>query len=191
MKCLGAPRSTENQPGSASDNPGSTSNYKRAVWEKQHLVWDHSWGAWKSLLLLVIQWFLKLMYSVCILIYESMYQYCFPSTHDILVLRAQFAEELLDTWRTIKLEWTQIYTLRRLFSGLADALGGCNWASLEMPQEAEIEWTQMQFEAVVGWASRCTWSPRSSELRDALDGCDRVSLVIHWDAMIECTLRCT
>jgi hypothetical protein len=35
------------------------------------------------MLLLMVQQFLKLMYSVCILIYISMYQDSYPSTHGI------------------------------------------------------------------------------------------------------------
>jgi len=49
--------------------PGGTVNHCRAVWEKQ--LWECCWCAWKSYLLLIIQRFLKLMYSVCILIYVS------------------------------------------------------------------------------------------------------------------------
>jgi hypothetical protein len=41
--------------------------------------------------------------------------------------------------------------------GLRDELGGCDCASL-----------QMQLEAVIEQVWRCTWRPRSSELRDAL-----------------------
>ena len=88
---LGAPRSagdellstsdkresTGNKPGITGDQPastgaksGSASNHSRAVWEK-YLVWQRCWCAWKSELLLIVQQFLKLMYSVCILIYVS------------------------------------------------------------------------------------------------------------------------
>jgi len=70
MTSLGAPRSTGNKPGSASNKPGSTSNHCKAVWQKQHL-WEHSRCDRKSSLLLIDQQFLKLMYSVYILIYVS------------------------------------------------------------------------------------------------------------------------
>jgi len=46
-------------------------------------------------------------------------------------------------------------------------------------------------EAVTERVWRCTWRPRSSELRDALWGCDRVSLEMHLEAKIEWTERCT
>jgi len=65
--------SADHKSGSADDKPGSTSNHCRAVWEK-HLLWECCWCAWKSLLLLIIQQFLKLMYSVCILIYVFIWQ---------------------------------------------------------------------------------------------------------------------
>jgi len=68
---LGAPTTTLGAPGSAGDKPGCTSNHCRAVLEKQHLLCERCWSAWKSQLLLIVQRFLKLMYSVCILIYVS------------------------------------------------------------------------------------------------------------------------
>jgi len=37
---------------------------------------------------------------------------------------------------------------------------------------------------------RCTWRPRSSELRDALGGRDRSSVEMHWEAVIEPVWRC-
>jgi len=65
------PGSTSDNSGSASDMPGSTSNHCKPVWEKWHL-WERCRCAWKSQLQLIIQRFLKLMYSVCILIYVSL-----------------------------------------------------------------------------------------------------------------------
>jgi len=79
------------------------------------------------------------------------------------------------------------------FRTTAVTLWRCTWSSvLEMHLETEIEWTQ-----------RCTWRPRSSELRwctwrpwsielgDALWGCDRGSLEMHLQAMIERDWRST
>jgi hypothetical protein len=40
-------------------------------------------------------------------------------------------------------------------------------------------------EAVIERIWRCTYSPRSSELRDALAGRDRASLEMHLEAVIE------
>jgi hypothetical protein len=37
---------------------------------------------------------------------------------------------------------------------------------------------------------RCTWRPRSSELRNALGGRDRSSWEMHWEAVIEGVWRC-
>jgi hypothetical protein len=38
--------------------------------------------------------------------------------------------------------------------------------------------------------SRCTWSPRSSELRDALGGHEGSSLEVHQEAVIKQVWRC-
>jgi len=46
-------------------------------------------------------------------------------------------------------------------------------------------------EAIIELVWRCTWRPRSSELRDALGGRDRSSLEMHWEAVIERVWRCT
>ena len=46
-------------------------------------------------------------------------------------------------------------------------------------------------EAVIELVCRCTWRPRSSELRDALGGRDRVNWELHLEAMIERVWRCT
>jgi len=43
----------------------------------------------------------------------------------------------------------------------------------------------MYLEAVLERVERCTWTPRSSELRDALAGLDRGSLEMHLEAEIE------
>ena len=68
---LGVPMISVGVPTSSLEAPGSTSNYYRAVWENEHLHWERCWFAWKWLLLLIVQRFLQLMYSVCILIYVS------------------------------------------------------------------------------------------------------------------------
>jgi len=49
----------------------------------------------------------------------------------------------------------------------------------------------MYLEAVIEQVERCTWRPRSSELRDALGGQDRVNSEIHSEAMIKRVWRCT
>jgi len=46
-------------------------------------------------------------------------------------------------------------------------------------------------EAAIELVWRCTWKPRSSELRDALGGRDRASLEMHLDAVIVRTWRLT
>jgi len=43
----------------------------------------------------------------------------------------------------------------------------------------------MYLEAVIERVERCTWKPRSSELRDALGGRDRASLEMQLEAMID------
>jgi len=71
LLALRVTRSAGDKPGSSGDMSGCTSNHSRAVWEK-HLLWERCWYAWKSQLLLIVHRFLKLMKSVCILIYVSM-----------------------------------------------------------------------------------------------------------------------
>jgi len=44
---------------------------------------------------------------------------------------------------------------------------------------------EMHSEAVIERVWRCTWRPRSSELRDALGDRDRASLDMHLEAMID------
>jgi len=43
----------------------------------------------------------------------------------------------------------------------------------------------MHFEAMIERVWRCTWRPRSSELRDALGGRDRASLEMQLETVIE------
>ena len=46
-------------------------------------------------------------------------------------------------------------------------------------------------EALIKRVERCTWRPRSSELRDSLGGHDQVNSGIHSEAVIEQVWRCT
>ena len=98
------------------------------------------------------------MYSVCILIYVSMYLYSYQSTHGISGLAAGGAWEQFEVRLKMTIEWTQRYT------------PGCDRASLEM-----------HLEAVIKRVCRCTWRPWSCEL----GGCNRASLEIHLEAVIE------
>jgi len=50
--------------------------------------------------------------------------------------------------------------------------------------------SEVHSEALIERDCRCTWRPRSSELRDALEGCDTVSLEMHFEAVIERVWRC-
>jgi len=118
---------------------------------------------------------ITVMYSVCILIYVSMYLYCYPSTNTISGLAAvcriytprhpvhlrypcisvqppSLLEDILDR-ACLRCTWS-----RRL-SELRDALGGRDWASLEMHVEAVIERV---------W--RYTWRPWLSEIGWVLGG---------------------
>jgi len=96
--------------------------------------------AWKSLLLLIVQWFLKLINSVCILIYVSMYLYSYPSTHSISGVVAGGAWEQFEVRLKMMNMCTQIFTLRPWSTEVGDALGGHDRASLEMHLVAMIQW---------------------------------------------------
>jgi hypothetical protein len=87
------PESANHNPQSADHKPGCSLSHFREVGEKDHLLTERCWCAWKLSLLLIIQQFLKLMYSVCILIYVSMYLYSYPSTHGVPRLAADGARE--------------------------------------------------------------------------------------------------
>jgi len=78
----------------------------------------------------------------------------------------------------IELGWRCIW--RRRLSELRDALGGHDWASLEIHLEAVIEWI---------WG--CTLRPWSSEVGDAIGDRDLVNSEMHWEAVIERVWRCT
>jgi hypothetical protein len=121
----GGTGNTGSESGSTSDMSGSTSNHSRAVWEKHHLR-EHCWCVWTSYLLLIVQRFLKLMYSVCIPIYVSMYLYCYPSTHGESGLAAGGAWEQFNAPLEMTMEQTQRYTPRLWLSKVGDPLGCCN-----------------------------------------------------------------
>jgi hypothetical protein len=69
---LGGPGRTCDKLGSTCDKSESIANHSRAVWEIRHPLWECCWCTRQSLLLLIIQSFTKLLYSVCLLIYASM-----------------------------------------------------------------------------------------------------------------------
>jgi len=71
LTSLGVPMTSWGAPTMGLGAPGSTTNHCKAVREKRHLLWERCWCAWKSKLILIVQQFLKLMYSVCIIIYIS------------------------------------------------------------------------------------------------------------------------
>ena len=50
--------------------------------------------------------------------------------------------------------------------------------------------SEMHWEAMIKQVERCTWRPRSSELRDALGGQNRANSEIHSKAVIERVWRC-
>jgi len=132
------------------------------------------------------------MYSVCILIHVSMYQYSYPSTDAISGLAAvcriytprhpvhlrypcisvqppSLLHDILDRARLR-------CTCRQRLSELRDALGHWDQVNSEMHLEAGIERV---------WG--CTWRPWSCELA----GRNRVSLQIHLEAVIEWVWRYT
>jgi len=130
------------------------------------------------------------MYSVCILIFVSMYLYSYPSTHGISgcrrCLRAirgapenddrvnleMHLEAVIDrVWRCTGKPWS---------SEFGDAFGDRDWVNSEMHWEAVIERV---------W--RCNWRPRLSELRESLQGRDRASLEMQLETEIEWTQRYT
>jgi hypothetical protein len=93
----GRPGNADHKPGSTGDKPGNTSNHRKAVREI-HSLSERCWCARKSELLLIVQRFLKLMHSVCILIHVSIYLCIYiatKSTYDISGLAAGGAWEQL------------------------------------------------------------------------------------------------
>jgi hypothetical protein len=69
-------------------NSKETTINTRAVWDKPFLLWERCGCAWNLLLLLILQRFLKLLYSGCIILYVSMYQCSYQSTDGISGLGA-------------------------------------------------------------------------------------------------------
>jgi len=69
----------------------------------------------------------------------------------------------------------------------------CTWSSVfGMLLETVIEWTQRcTWRPRSSELRRCTWRPWSIEFRDALWGCDLASLEMHLQAMIERDWRST
>jgi len=155
------------------------------------------------------------MYSVCILIYGSMHQYNYPSTHGIPGLPAGGAWEHVEVGLKMTIESTERYTPRLWFSKFGAALGEHDQDSLEMHLEARIKWTQwytprpwlsecgnalgrrdwvnwgMHLEAVIERVWTCNWKVRLSKLRDALQSHNRARLDMHVAAMIVWVSRCT
>jgi len=201
--------------GSAGDMSGSAPNHSRAVWDKQHLLWERCRWASNSWLRLIVQRFLKLMYSGCIVIYVSMYLYSYQSTDGKSGLAAGGAWERFEVRPKMMIEWTQRCTGRLWSSEFGDALGGRARVNWEMHLEAVIDrvqrctgrpWSsefgdalggrdgvnpEMHLEAVIEWVWTCTGRPRWTGLRDALWGRDRASLDMHLEAEIVWTQRCT
>jgi hypothetical protein len=136
-------------------------NSSRAVWEKYHLLGECCWCTWKSFILHLIQWHLKLMHLVCILIYASMY---------LCIYIAIYLQTIYLNWLQMvlrrKLWWTWIYQL----SELRDELGDVDRVSLEMHLEAMYVWT-LKLELGM--------------FRDILGGHDRVNTVIHFQAIMK------
>jgi len=160
--CLGAHGSAVNKPRSAGDKSGSILNHSEAVWEKQHLLWECCWCAWKSELLLIIQRFLKLMYSVCVPIHFSMYLYSYPSTHSISGLAAD--------------------SVMRAIRGAPQNDNGVN-SGIHSGAVIERVW-RSTLEAVIERVWRCTSRPRSSDFGYAIGGHDRATLDMHLEAVI-------
>jgi len=167
----------------AGTKSGSTSNDSRAVWEEQHVLWECCLCTWKSYLLLIVQWFSKLMYSVCILINKFMYLYSYPSTHSISGLAAGSAWEQFEVRRKMTIEWTQICTWWPWLSEIGYAFGGPDSASWEMNLGGH---NHVNFKAVIEWLGICTVSQWLHEFGYALGGHNRATS----KAMIELGWEC-
>jgi len=129
-----------------------------------------------------------------------MYLYSYPSTHAISGQAAGGAWEQFEVRLKMTIEWTRRFTPRLWSSDFGDALGGSNWASLEIHLEAVIErvWRYAlgghgyaNLQAVIKRVWRYTWRPWSSELGDALGGRDWASLEMLLEAVIERVWRYT
>ena len=161
-------------------NGKETTINTRAVWDKPFLLCERCGCAWNLLLLLILQRFLKLLYSGCIIIYVSMYQCTYQSTDVISGLAAGGAWDQFEVCLKMTIEWTERCTGRPWSSEFGDALGGRCRVNYEM-----------HLQAVIKRVRRCNWRRRCSELRDAHGGRDRASLNMHLDSKIEWTQRCT
>jgi len=200
------PECTDHKPETAAHKPGSILSYCRAVWEK-HLQ-ERCWCTWECLLLVIVQW-LKLMYSVSILIYVSMYQYRYPTTHSISGLAAGAGREQVEVLLNMMIESTERYTPKWWSSEFRDTPCGRDRLNSEMHWEAVIEWTQranwrprssvfgynfgdrdgvksgMYCEVMMKPAWICTWRPWLCVVGAALGDCDEASLEIHLHSMME------
>ena len=135
------------------------------------------------------------MYSVCILIYVSIYLYSYTSTHGISGLAAGGAWEEFEMRLKMTIEWTQRFTPRPWSSKFGDAHGGHDWVNLEAiiepvwrctwrPWSSEFR-DMIHLEAVIDSVWRYTWRMWSSECGDGLWGRDRASLEMQFEAVIE------
>jgi len=70
------------------------------------------------------------MYSVCILIYVSVYLYSYQSTHGISGLAAGGAWEQIEVHLKMTIEWTQRYTPKLWSTEFGDAVRGREQASM-------------------------------------------------------------
>jgi hypothetical protein len=144
------------------------------------------------------------MYSGCIVIYITMFQYSYESTHAISGLAAGGAWEQLGVRLKKTIEWTQRCTGRPWSSEFRDAIGCQGRVNSEMHFHAVIEqvwrgnWRQRLSELGVTLCGcdqvsfRCTWRPRLSKQRDSLRGHDWSKLLMDWEAVIDSRLwRCT
>jgi len=104
------------------------------------------------------------MYSVCILIYESLHLCIHIATH----------------LHTVYLDWLQAVpesssrcTWKWWLREFRDSLWGCDRGSLKM-----------DLEAVIPTIWRYTWKHWSTDLRDSMRDCDRASLEMHLEVML-------
>jgi hypothetical protein len=114
-----APKTILVAPGGAGDKSGTSSNHSRAIWKKRQFHWERCRCACQSQLLLIIQQFLDLMNSACILIYVSLDIYSYTSTLGIsgLWLQTVLQSDSRCAWKWRSSEHT-------------DTLQGCNWTSV-------------------------------------------------------------
>ena len=114
------------------------------------------------------------MYSVCILIYVSLYLYRYPSTHGIPGLAPGGAWEEIQMRLKMMIESTQRYTPRPWWREDGDGQQGHNRAFLEIHLEAVMKWTE-----------GCTPRSWSTEFVDTLGDHDRVNKEMRSKIVIE------